>query len=132
MENTGKTPIEDPHAELLQDIQDLKLALKHIRREGDLVEEINTINEIGNLHCKMHKHEEGLGYFFEALQVALGFERNDLESITRFYIAMAYMNTDNMGAAEFELEQALPYFEASDHPQLELVREKLNQARSKS
>jgi tetratricopeptide (TPR) repeat protein len=118
MEDFKDIPTGDPHSENMEDLSDLELALKHVRRKGDTKEEINLLNEIGNIHCQMGNHDIGLGYFFEA--------------ITRFYIAMAYMKTDNLPAAEFELEQAIDYFEASDHPQVEVVRSKLKEVRSKT
>jgi tetratricopeptide (TPR) repeat protein len=132
MEDFKDIPTGDPHSENMEDLSDLELALKHVRRKGDTKEEINLLNEIGNIHCQMGNHDIGLGYFFEALQSALGMEKKDQESITRFYIAMAYMKTDNLPAAEFELEQAIDYFEASDHPQVEVVRSKLKEVRSKT
>lgn len=132
MEEFQDIPTSDPHSEIMQDLSDLELALKHVRRNRDIKEEINILNEIGNLHCKMGNFDIGLGYFFESLQSALGMEKKDLESITRFYIAMAYIKTDNLPAAEFELEQAIDYFEASEHPQVEIVRSKLKEVRSKT
>lgn len=122
----------DPQSDMKQDLSDLELALKHVRRNRDTKEEINILNEIGNIHCQAGNYDEGMGYYFEALQSALGMEKKDLESITRFYIAMAYIKTDNLPAAEFELEQAIDYFEASDHPQVEIVRSKLKEVRSKT
>lgn len=132
MEDFQDIPISEPQSDLKQDLSDLELALKHVRRNRDTNEEINILNEIGNLHCQMGNYDEGMGYYFEALQSALGMERKELESITRFYIAMAYIKTDNLPAAEFELEQAIDYFEASEHPQLEIVRSKLKEVRSKT
>lgn len=132
MEDFQDIPISEPQSDMKQDLSDLELALKHVRRNRDTKEEINILNEIGNLHCLEGNYDIGLGYFFEALQSALGMERKELESITRFYIAMAYIKTDNLPAAEFELEQAIDYFEASEHPQLEIVRSKLKEVRSKT
>ena len=122
-------PVFEDDESLSQYIDECKHALKAIRRDRDEAEEVITLNEMGSIYRKMGDNDNALGTYFQSLQVALEAEEALWEAATRFYIAEVYIETDNLHAAEFELEQALVSFEAAKHPQTEIVQKKLDEVR---
>ncbi|MBU1022937.1 tetratricopeptide repeat-containing protein [bacterium] len=123
-------PIPEDEESLKQYIDECKLALKAIRRDRDEAEEVVTLNEIGNTYRKLGDNDNALGSYFQSLQVTLETEEAVWEAATRFYIALVYIDTDNLPQAEFELEQAYDHFMAANHPQTEIVYRKLEEVRN--
>ena len=115
---------------LREEIDDYRIALKMVKRENRSAEEVITLNELGAIYCKLGEHENALNTFIESLQVTMEVEEVEWQAATRFYIALVYMDTGNLGAAEFELEQSLECFEAANHPQTDIVRAKLDEVRT--
>ena len=121
-------PIEDENS-LRQEIGDYKIALKMVKRSDNSSEEVVTLNELATIYRKLGDYDNALNTFIESRQVTMEVEEEVWQAATRFYIALVYIDTDNLGAAEFELEQSLECFEAAKHPQTDIVRAKLDEVR---
>ena len=121
--------VEDVHS-LRQEIDDYKVALKMVKRSDNSSEEVVTLNELATIYRKLGEYDNALNTFIESLQVTMEVEEEVWQAATRFYIALVYIDTDNLGAAEFELEQSLDCFEAAQHPQTDIVRAKLEKVRA--
>lgn len=115
---------------LREEIEDYKIALKMVKRGNFSSEEVTTLNELGDIYRKLGDNDSALSTFIESLQVTMEVDEEVWQAATRFYIALVYIDTGNLGAAEFELEQSLECFVAAKHPQTDIVRDKLEEVRA--